>query len=279
MVDSSQIPSDIRRLMSEPHFPLGHVLLQNADVFRALGLEMPLDQRLGQGSFGTVYQTHIGGGSALKLTRDVSEAQAACLLRGRQSKRIVHVHDVWAVPGTFDGDLRGWYLVHRELLSPLGAKDAIAANVIFQLYNDDIIDLSLPRSMRQRAMVNRWRSHIHDFVMNDMGGGGVSVSDEGDMVFTNGGQITKRALQLLLQIGSAVAEMHSAGIDWEDIHPDNLMRNAGGRLVIGDIGYGVMHEDFSDEVPFITFEEAVAYRARATTAASPSESLQSPHPS
>jgi hypothetical protein len=172
----------------------------------------------------------------------------------------VHVHAVWAVPGSFEKGLRGWYVVHRELLTPLSKQDAMAGEIIFQLYNDDMIDLRLPRSRRQHAMIDRWRSHIQGFVMNEIGSGAV-VNDEGDMAVTNSGRLVKRAQQLLLQIGTAVGEMHRAGIDWEDIHPDNLMRNAGGKLCIGDIGYGVMHEDFSDIVPMLRPEAVSEYVA------------------
>lgn len=259
-VRRSQFPTDIYEMMSEPHFPLGQVLMDNADAFRTMGLERPIQQRLGSGSFGTAYEIPMGNGSALKLTRDVSEAQAAVLLKGRESRRIVRVHDVWAVPGSFDDGLRGWYAVHRQLLTTLNKTDSIAVEILFQLYNDEMLSLSLPRSAKQHAMVSRWRSHVQTFVLEDMGAA-VSVDDEGGVVAGGTGRIVKRAMQLLVQIGSSVDEMHRAGIDWEDIHPDNMMRTPKGTLVIGDIGYGEMHDDFSGVVPLLTHEVAQEYVA------------------
>jgi serine/threonine protein kinase len=239
-----------------PHLPLGHVLLSNHDLFRRMGLRLPLDQLLGRGNFGAAYQVPAAGGSVLKLTRDPSEVQAAWLLRGRNSKRIVYVHDVWAIEGTITDGLQGWYVVHRGYLSPLSKKDTVLIEAIFQRFGDVDLELAIPRNGKQYGMLNRWRNHLRD----ELSSGDIVTDDEG-MATTNfaSGQMLKRALILLLQIGEAVNEMHKAGIDWEDIHPDNMMRNAQGRLVIADFGFGIMHEDFNERIPYLTAETARAH--------------------
>jgi serine/threonine protein kinase len=232
------------------HWPVGHVLLQNMDLFIPMGLRDPLEQRLGKGTFGHAYEVPLRGSTVLKLTRDPTEIQASMLLLGRPSKRIVHIYGAWAVKGTFGEELRGWYAVHRELLSPLSKRDTALVETIFQVYDDTSLDLTIPRSTKQHAMVNKWRGWLRAEMME---GTAVPIDDEGSMVGSMGsGKLVQRAVMLLLQIGQGVDELHKAGVDWEDIHPGNIMRNAGGKLVIADVGWGLMHEDFDREIPFLS---------------------------
>jgi serine/threonine protein kinase len=84
-------------------------------------------------------------------------------------------------------------------------------------------------------------------------GGSVLVDEEGVPTASLGGaKSLQRAIALLLQIGQGVDELHRAGIDWEDIHPGNIMRNMDGKLVIADVGWGLMHDDFEREIPFLS---------------------------
>jgi hypothetical protein len=241
-------PSTFSELTQEPHFPLGHVLLQNHDTFYEMGLRDPLAQALGKGAFGSAFKIPAHGGSVLKLTRDPTELQAACLLRGRPSKRIVHVFGVWALENTIEDGLRQWYAVHRGYLTPLDARDTFLVEAIFQVYEDVALDLVIPRSPRQHATIDKWRGYLRDYLATGL----VGVADEGMLHQSMGARSLKRTMRLLIRIGQAVDEMHRAGIDWEDIHPGNLMRNADKKLVIADFGWGQMHEDFDREVPFLT---------------------------
>lgn len=269
-------PDELEELLAEPHFNLGTVLLRHAPLLRQMGLRMPLDQLLGSGEFGAAYKVPWGGqhGSVLKLTRDPTEVPAAYLLRGRDSKRIVHIHGVWYLKDSWEPGLQRWYLVHRAYLHPLKEKDKLLIEMIFAIYDDtDPRDVTLPRSFKQRTMIDKWRGYLRE----ELGGQGGWTDHEGESiaptVSVNSRDI-KRAMQLLLQIGAAVDEMHKAGIDWEDIHSDNLMRGDDGRLVIADIGWGLLHEDFEGEIPALTTEEVHAHRARFE--APPAEGAQAP---
>lgn len=250
--DEDDDVDELEELLAEPHLPLGSVLMSNAELLRPFGIRFPSDQLLGTGSLGAAYLVPWGGpnGSVLKLTRDPTEADAAGLLVGRDSKRIVHIHGVWALPGTERYGLT-WYVVHRNYLHPLNATDKALIEAIFTLYDDTHpADLSLPRSPKQHAMISKWRNHLRD----QMGASGGLSDEEGqvDPGVRVSGKHLKRAMALLLQIGSAVDEMHRAGIDWEDIHSDNMMRGNDGRLVIGDVGWGLLHESFDKEAPALT---------------------------
>lgn len=239
------------------HFPAGHVLMQNMDLFLPMGLKDPLSQRLGKGTFGQAYEVPLRGKTVLKLTRDPSEVQAAMLLLGRPTKRIVNIYGAWAIKGTFGDDIRGWYAIHREFLTPLNKRDTALVEAIFQVYDDTSLDLSIPRSSRQHAMINKWRGWLRDEMMQ---GTPVPVDEDGSVFASmNSGKLVQRAIMLLLQIGQGVDEMHKAGVDWEDIHPGNIMRNADGKLVIADVGWGLMHDDFDREVPYLSASSLRGY--------------------
>jgi len=233
-----------------PHWPVGHVLLQNRELFAPMGLRDPVTQRLGDGTFGSAFEVPLRGKSVLKLTRDPTEIQAAMLLLGRPSKRIVHIYGAWAVRGTFGPGLRGWYAMHREYLTPLGKRDTALVEAIFQVYGDTSLDLVIPRSTKQHAMLNKWRGWLRAEMMENTS---VPVDEDGNVISAMGSsKLVQRAIMLLTSIGQGVDEMHKAGVDWEDIHPGNIMRNADGKLVIADVGWGLMHEDFDREIPFLS---------------------------
>jgi serine/threonine protein kinase len=232
-------------------------MLQNMGALMPLGIHAPLKQLLGKGSFGTAYKVNLfGQTSVLKLTRDPSEVQASTLLKGKPSKRIVRIHDLWAIKGTFERDLRGWYAIHREYLTPLSKKDAALVEAIFVVYGDTSLDLTFPRSARQHAMLQKWRGYLR---MEMMDGDGMPLDEEGGALSMGNPKLIQRGLQLLIQIGQGVDEMHKAGIDWEDVHSGNIMRNARGALVIADVGFGLMHDDFDAEIPFLTSDVAREY--------------------
>lgn len=251
--------SELSALTREPHYPLGHVLLSNAPLLRGAGLRNPLGQLLGRGAFGAAYEIAVGGRSVLKLTRDPTEVEASATLTGRQSKRIVPIYGIWYLRNTYMPGLRRWYVVHRGYLHPLKDRDKDLVELIFALYDEVSLDLKLPRSPTQYAMINKWRGYIRQELMGETG----TMTDEEGIVVGTGalgvGRIVKRCMQLLLQIGSAVDEMHAAGIDWEDIHSDNLMRNDEGRLTIADVGWGLMHEDFEADIDALTSEVVQAH--------------------
>jgi hypothetical protein len=259
-----EVEDELEELLAEPHLPLGSVLMAHADLLRPFGLRFPLDQLLGTGSLGAAYRVPWGGsnGSVLKLTRDPTEVEAASLLTGRDSKRIVHIHGVWALPKSRGDGLRWWYLVHRSYLHPLSDLDKNLIEMIFTLYDDtDPADLTLPRSPKQHAMISKWRNYLRE----ELGGHGGFTNDEGEKVDTGvrvSSKHIKRSMALLLQVGAAVDEMHRAGIDWEDIHSDNLMRGDDGKLVICDVGWGLLHDDFEAEIGPLTPEEVHGHLAR-----------------
>jgi hypothetical protein len=214
-----------------------------------MGLRDPTVQKLGKGSFGSAFEIPLWDRSVLKLTRDPTEVQAAHLLLGKETSRIVNIFGVWAVKSTFRPGLRGWYAVHREYLHPLSKVDIRLVEAIYHVYGDTEVDLTIPRK-RSHAMLDKWKGYLRGALAGD----GVPMDDEGLRSSFGGGKLIHRAMELLLQIGQAVGEMHSFGIDWEDIHSGNVMRNAKGRLVIADVGWGLMHDSFSEEIPFLTEE-------------------------
>jgi serine/threonine protein kinase len=228
-------------------------------VFQSMGIHNPVRQRLGKGAFGTAYEVDLRGKSVLKLTRDPTEVQAACLLIGKETERIVRVHAVWAIKGTFKNDLRGWYAIHRDYLTPLSKRDTRLVDAIFEVYDDETLDLTIPRK-RNHVMLDKWRGYLREELQSP--DGGIPVDEDGIRVASFGGkQALQRAMSLLLTIGKAVDEMHRMGVDWEDIHSGNIMRDHRGKLVIADIGWGLVHEEFEQKVSFLSVERAEQYKA------------------
>lgn len=250
-------PSTFSELTTQPHYPVGHVLLQNMATFRPLGVEDPVRQQLGKGAFGVAFEVDLHGKSVLKLTRDPTEVQAAHLLAGKDPERIVKVHGVWAIENSFQPGLRGWYVVHRAYLTPLGKRDARLVDAIFHVYEDTTLDLTIPRR-RHHAMLDKWRGYLREELASP--DGGIPVDEDGVRVASFGGRAAlARTMDLLVKIGQAVDEMHKVGVDWEDIHSGNIMRNDKGRIVIADIGWGLVHEAFTEEIPYMTPEVALRY--------------------
>lgn len=226
----------------------------HADLLRKIGLGDPLTQRLGTGTFGGAYHVPWGGdeGSVLKITRDLSEVQASCILSGRDSKRIVHIRGVWALKDSCLPGLQRWYLIHRELLYPMSQLDQFLVETIFAIYDDrDTRSLTVPYSLKQHGTISKWRGYLKE----DLGAVPAMYDEEGNpamMGVKASPKDVKRALQLLLQIGQAMREMRDAGIEWEDIHSGNMMRNSAGQLVIADVGCGIVVDDFQEEIAYLS---------------------------
>jgi len=255
-------PSSLELLVSEPHHPLGHVLLQNMPAFMALGVEDPIRQKLGKGSFGTAFEVDLHGKSVLKLTRDPSEIQAAFLLRGKPSEHVVRVYGAWSIESTLLPGLREWYAIHRAYLTPLSKRDALLVDAIFNLYEDTSLDLVIPTKVRNHGIIDKWRVYLRQELQATVVE--ISADDEGFPTSSLAGKRNlARALELLKTIGRGVNEMYRAGIDWEDIHSDNIMRDENGTLVIADIGWGEMHDDFSQEILGLNAGDATRYAAES----------------
>lgn len=244
--------------VEKKHLMLGAVLLRTSQALGELGLSNVTRQQLGRGSFGVAYDIRLGGQkSVLKLTRDPFEFAAAVNLAGKKTAHIVHVHGIWAAQCSFAREhWVPWYVVHRSYLEPLSKRDARLINTIYDIYHhDETVDMKMPRSDRDRGMISKWSSILTEELAEPHWS-----SDEGHMVIRR--DLLARALQLVMQIGAAVREMHGFGVDWADFHSKNLMRDEKGALRISDFGWGTMHHDDVKEVPWFTTEVAREHAAR-----------------
>jgi hypothetical protein len=246
--DDDEGPGTLTQVLSEPHYPLGHVLMKARKQIVPLGIHTPLAQRLGAGSFGTAYEVDILAGkrSVLKFTRDPTEAQASAFLCGKFSKHVVDIYRTWSLNWTHEKGLRGWYVVHRAYLNPVSKKDKRLLHALWVLYGDMDLDLKFPRA-NHRAMTDKWKSYIREEL-------------EAQQMHTT--QNLARTMHLLGEVSACVHALHALGIDWEDIHADNMMRRDDGTMAIGDVGYGLMHDDTTVTVEDLTTDIAQAYRQK-----------------
>jgi hypothetical protein len=238
-------PGTLTQVLSEPHYPLGHVLMKSRHAITQLGITDPLSQRLGKGSFGTAYAVDLvqGKKSVIKFTRDPTEAQASAFLCGRSSKHVVDIYRTWSLNWTHEKNLRGWYVVHRAYLNPLSRRDKKLMHVLWVLYGDMDLDLKFPRAT-SRSMLDKWKNYIRE-----------ELEEEGMYTQPN----IARTMHLLAEVSTCVHALHKLGIDWEDIHADNMMRRDDGTMAIGDVGFGLMHEDTTVTVADLTEEVARSY--------------------
>jgi hypothetical protein len=258
-------PSTLTQVLSEPHYPLGHVLMKTRSAIAPLGIFDPLAQRLGKGSFGTAYEVGLlpRKRSVLKFTRDPTEAQASAFLCGKSSKHVVDIYKTWSLNWTHEKGLRGWYVIHRAYLNPLSKKDKKLLHVLWVLYGNMDLDLKFPRA-NHRAMTDKWKSYIRE---------------ELDEQETYTPQNLAHAMHLLREVSDCVHALHGLGIDWEDIHADNMMRRSDGTMAIGDVGYGLMHEDTTVTVENLTEESARMYSQDVATINVSAASASHPRPS
>jgi hypothetical protein len=237
-----------------PHYSRGRVLLKHRTLFRTLGLHYPVPQQLGHGSFGAAYAVPIIGGSVIKLTRDPYESIASFDLAGKKTKYTVPIYGVWTVEDSFFGhdddadDLTPWYVVHRAYLQPLDKPIAEAMNLLYWIYHDDSLDMKIPQP-HHRGMRSKWEAEIRAKI------------DEKNL----NPKLFPRAMLLLDHVGVAIRELHDIGIDWFDFHASNMMRDREGTIRIADVGWGVMHQDTTREIPYLT-EENVAKHLTSFTA-------------
>ena len=238
-------PGTLTRILNEPHHRIGHVLLRQRDAARALGIHNPRSQRLGRGSFGSAYEVAIipGVRSVIKFTRDPSEALASAFLCGKRDPRVVDIYRTWSLNWTHERNLRGWYVVHRAYLHNLSKRDTDLVEVLWRLYNDMEIDLKFPRA-NNRAMIDKWLNYIRDELEEMQAYTKANVS---------------RTMTLLMEVSQCVHAMHRLGIDWEDIHPGNMMRRDDGTMAIGDVGFGLLHDPVRAHVDNLTTSLAIDY--------------------
>lgn len=239
---------ELEQLLRAPSTPLGVVQLGIRDALRELGLINPLSQRLGAGNFGVAYRVMLGGdgSSVLKVTRDPFELIACLGLEGKRTRNVVPIHKVWAIPGTAGnhGRFLPWYIVHRSLLNPLSERDARLVEVMYEQFMERK-DLKFP-TPNAHAMRQRWRTVLQEFV---------ETKTEAD-----------RALTMLDAIAAGARELADVGIDWTDMHSDNLMRDDRNVLRIVDVGYNNPRHETKLVAPPLTIESAREY-AKAVRAA------------
>jgi len=231
-------------LTKRVHWPLGAVMTSAyAEPLRALRLHDPVEQRLGYGGFGAAYRVRLRGiDSVLKLTRDPYEVIAAWNLKRKHTKRVVPVYEVWSLPKLQQYDhWASWWVVHRGYLAPLSKADLDLTELIFDLWDDDDLDLSVPRHGEVgRSMRSKWK---------------IVLDQETDL----NGQEKARLLLLLDQIAFGIREMGQHGIDWTDIMPDNLLRAPDGGMMIADFGFGRPKKDSDVNPPELTVQLAREY--------------------
>lgn len=198
-----------------PSMDLEEVLILYRHLLVHLGVRSR-SQMLGEGERGAVFVVGPDGAqTAVKLTEDVDEAIASAHLVNNPCKHVVRIRRVAALPDTARGELAQWFVIERELLELPPERDKRILRVIWETY-EETEDLMVPTG---RAMLSRWREalrlHLHAAEL-------------------------KRAIWMLTSVGRGAQELGRLGLEWSDLHDENVMRRRGGPYVIADPGPGVV---------------------------------------
>jgi hypothetical protein len=209
--------------------PTAEVIIRHRKGLVALGLTNPWPvarggQLLGTGSQGAAYDL---GDRVLKLTHDHDEAIVSAMIRGKSLRNVVKIFDVLALPDSArEDDQQPWYVVTREKLIPPKQRDIDIMKVMYELYEDESLDLWVTS---QRSMVARWRTLL-----------------QGRLDFTN----VSRAMGILRDVAVGSSELRNTGFDWTDFHDENIFLSESGTYKIVDVGWGEWRVDGVDvEVP------------------------------
>ncbi|HEY5656559.1 MAG TPA: hypothetical protein VIY27_02100 [Myxococcota bacterium] len=199
-----------------PSIEVDEVVLLYRHLLAHLGIGR-LEQCIGEGAHGAVYRVERDGRvSAVKLTTDADEAIASAHLVRKPCPNVVRVYRVAALPDTvLEEDLAQWFVIERELLDLPAERDAKILYAIWQLYEDDE-RLMVPTGGR---MLDRWRERLRDMLPTTE---------------------IKRAIWILQHVGAGARELAELGLEWSDLHDQNVMRRPGSHYVIADPGPGVM---------------------------------------
>ncbi len=227
-----------------PSLEIEEVIVLYRHLLAHLGLRT-LEQCLGEGAHGAVFEVaRPAGPIALKLTTDADEAIASAHLVKNPCDHVVRIRRVAGLPDTVtQPDFAQWFVVERELLELPSERDKKILNAIWNVYEDHDF-LTVPTS---RRMLDRWRDVLRGFV---------SPTD------------LKRAVWILRDAGRGARELGALGLEWSDLHDENLMRRPGARThyVIADPGPGVMtgwREDRPIRIPAFRAGQVPRLRSEA----------------
>jgi hypothetical protein len=219
------------------HLPTEEVIIRHRKGLVQKGLTNPWPearggQLLGTGAHGAAYDI---GDRVLKLTHDYDEAMVSARIRGRSMRHVVKIYDVWSMPDSTRGDgsnpwdYKPWFAVTREKLLPLKKRDMDIMKVMFELYEDESLDLWVNN---ERTMVARWRTMLQGQLEHS----GVT-----------------RAMSILRDVAAGAAELRTCGFDWTDFHDENILQNAQGTYKIVDVGWGEWRvNDIETPVPALS---------------------------
>ena len=194
----------------------GNFLIKNADRLSKRNIDVMGAKKLGSGAYGNAYQ--LKNGDVLKLTTDESEAKASNSIKGKNTKHIVRVKDVFRFR---DSRMFG---VLQERLKELSANekqrfDSAIKNVMHMV---DPFEYYMQRSWQETKDI------IEDSLTKEY-----DAQKDSEMISK-----TRKDVATLedLGFGEVVDELFDNEIKYGDLHSGNLMRRNDGSLVIIDLG-------------------------------------------
>ena len=199
-----------------PAIELEETVILYRHLLAHLGLRS-LDQCLGEGSHGAVFLVaRASGPVVVKLTIDANEAIASAHLILNPCDHVVKIRRVAGLPDTrTERDFAQWFVIERELLDQPTLRDKKILRAIWNVYEEHDY-LMVPTG---RRMLDRWREVLRDYLPPTE---------------------IKRACWILRDVGRGAHQLSKLGLEWSDLHDENLMRRPGSHYVIADPGPGVM---------------------------------------
>jgi cytidyltransferase-like protein len=207
----------------------------NREALERKQIQIHLEKFLGKGTYGSAFEaTYKGKKCVAKLTEDTTEAVASNHIKGKLTKKIVRIFDVFKLR---DCDL---YLILQEKLNRLSSEETQDFNTLVNI---------LSAAKAGEGMIKGNMELVRHEVLK-------KFSSRHDLL---------TAFDYLVDefgFGAMLKELHSLGIEFLDFHGENLMKR-GSEYVIIDLG---MSRSPGSEPPMIeSIIKEIILEAKADT--------------
>lgn len=178
---------------------------------------------LGQGSYGVAYD--IGNGKVLKITKDTSEAKSSNLIKGKNTKHIVKVFDVWKFPKVKNKD--DFFGIVLEKLMPLSSGEKREWRNAENEFD---------KIVQEKDFITRVAGHDWEY-FKELADVKVETLYEEDELEEKREELEEAIDRLEnFQIHQMVDELKNLGVTFHDYHSGNIMKRSIGEYVVIDLG-------------------------------------------
>ena len=175
-------------------------------------------KKLGEGSMGTAWD--IGNNIVLKITLDLSEANASNIIKSKKLKHTNEIYDVFKI--TYPGSNKNAYLIFQKKLDPTSKEDqeTIADFLMFLGFDEIGWGSEVIHTLEDTEFHNLIKTFYKRYLKR----------------YTKTEKLTNFLMKLLRFYVDSKKELLSHKIDFNDYHDGNIMLD-GDAFKIIDLGF------------------------------------------